>query len=104
MTDHFALETFFRAVVVSLMVVSLSISMEDEQLLHGLQRRLRLLLPPNKYPMLHKPVYGCVGCMASFWGGIFYLLTAPIFGFHPLEMAVVMIMGVALNFIFIKLS
>lgn len=100
----YTIETFYRALIVSLMVVSLSISMEDEQLLHGLQKRLRHLLPPNKYPMLHKPVYGCVGCMASFWGGIFYLLTSPLFGFYSLEMAVVMIMGVALNFIFIKLS
>lgn len=104
MTDHFALEIFFRAVIVSLMVVSISISMEEEQLLHNLQKRLKMLFPPKKYPMLHKPLYGCVGCMASFWGGIFYLLTSPLLGFYPLEMAVVMIMGVALNFIFIKLS
>lgn len=100
----YTIETFYRALIVSLMVVSLSISMEDEQLLNGLQKRLRHLLPPDKHPMLHKPIYGCVGCMASFWGGIFYLMTAPIFGFHLLEMGIVMIMGVALNFIFIKIS
>jgi hypothetical protein len=42
--------------------------------------------------------------MASVWGGIFYLVTAPLMGFDLLQMGVVMLVGVSLNFILIKLS
>jgi hypothetical protein len=94
----------FRAIIVSLMTVSLSVAMEEGQLLHGLSKFFQRTIPPKKYPMLHKPIYGCVGCMASFWGAVFYTLTAPLLGFNVFEMAYVMMMGVALNFIFVKLS
>jgi hypothetical protein len=99
-----SLDTLVRALVVSLMTVSLSIMLEEEQLLGKVGKWFKKTIPPHKFPNLHKPIYGCVGCMASVWGGIFYLVTAPLMGFDLLQMGVVMLVGVSLNFILIKLS
>jgi len=99
-----ALDTLMRALVVSLMTVSLSIMLEEEQLLGKVGKWLKKTIPPHKFPNLHKPIYGCVGCMASVWGSIFYLVTAPLMGFNLLQMGIVMLVGVTLNFILIKLS
>jgi hypothetical protein len=98
------LDTLTRALVVSLMTVSLSIMLEEEQLLGKVGKWLKKTIPPHKFPNLHKPIYGCVGCMASVWGSIFYLVTAPLMGFNLLQMGIVMLVGVTLNFILIKLS
>ena len=99
-----SLDTLARALVVSLMTVSLSIMLEEEQLLGKVGKWLKKTIPPHKFPNLHKPIYGCVGCMASVWGSIFYLVTAPLMGFNLLQMGIVMLVGVTLNFILIKLS
>ena len=99
-----ALDALMRALVVSLMTVPLSIMLEEEQLLGKVGKWLKKTIPPHKFPNLHKPIYGCVGCMASVWGSVFYLVTAPLMGFNLLQMGIVMLVGVTLNFILIKLS
>lgn len=93
-----------RAIVVSLMIVATHISMEADMWLEWLRRILSKLVPESS--VWSKPLYNCVGCMASVWGVFYYWITAltPYFGFSLIEMAIVCIICIPLNFIFIKLS
>lgn len=93
-----------RAVVVSLLIVATHISMEDGMILNRFRAFLARLIP--ECSIWSKPLYNCVGCMASIWGVVYYALTAllPYFEFNFVEMSIVCIMCIPLNFIFIKLS
>lgn len=93
-----------RAVVVSLLIVATHISMEDGMILNRFRVFLARLIP--ECSIWSKPLYNCVGCMASIWGVFYYALTAllPCFEFNVVEMSIVCIMCIPLNFIFIKLS
>ncbi|NBU70393.1 MAG: hypothetical protein EBS53_02915 [Bacteroidetes bacterium] len=54
-----SLDTLARALVVSLMTVSLSIMLEEEQLLGKVGKWFKKTIPPHKFPNLHKPIrYG----------------------------------------------
>lgn len=93
-----------RAIVVSLLIVATHISMEDGMILNRFRVFLARLIP--ECSIWSKPIYNCVGCMASIWGVVYYALTAllPCFEFNFVEMSIVCIMCIPLNFIFIKLS
>lgn len=93
-----------RAVIVSLLIVATSVSMEPGMIFESVGRWMSKVFPENS--ILHKPMYGCVGCMASIWGVIYYSATSllPFFDFNALEMIFVCIMCIPLNFIFVKLS
>jgi hypothetical protein len=93
-----------RAIVVSLMIVATHISMEKDMWLEWLQCFLSKLVPESS--VWSKPLYNCVGCMASVWGVLYYSLTAltPYFGYSLMEMVIVCIICIPLNFVFIKLS
>ena len=93
-----------RAIVVSLMIVATHISMEVDMWLEWLRRILSKIVPESS--VWSKPLYNCVGCMASVWGVFYYCITAltPYFGFSLIEMVIVCVICIPLNFIFIKLS
>jgi len=93
-----------RAIVVSLLIVATHISMEDGMVLNKFRTLLARIIP--ECSVWSKPIYNCVGCMASIWGVFYYSMTAltPFFSFNLMEMTVVCIMCIPLNFIFIKLS
>lgn len=86
------------------MIVATHISMEDGMFLNGFRNFLSKIVPDCN--ILSKPLYSCVGCMASVWGVFYYSMTAltPFFSFNLMEMLIVCIMCIPLNFIFIKLS
>lgn len=93
-----------RAIVVSLLIVATHISMEEGMILNRFRAFLAKLVP--ECSIWSKPLYNCVGCMASIWGATYYTLTAllPHFCFNFVEMLIVCIICIPLNFIFIKLS
>jgi hypothetical protein len=53
-----------------------------------------------------KPLWGCVKCMSSVWGGItFWSIVLPVFGFHAIEILVFIFdvfILVYLNYFFYK--
>ena len=93
-----------RAIVVSLLIVATHISMEEGMILNRFRAFLAKLVP--ECSIWSKPLYNCVGSMASIWGAIYYSATTilPYFDFSLTEMTIVCIMCIPLNFIFIKLS
>lgn len=54
-----------------------------------------------------KPIFNCVGCMASIWGSSFYLLATLIGSFRPFsftEMLFTLLCCIPLNFIIERLT
>jgi hypothetical protein len=87
-----------RALIVSLLIVATETLLQDGMLLGFLGRWF------EKWPeALHKPLFGCIGCMASIWGVFWYTITSYHFGFDLFEMVIVCIMCITLNFIFYRL-
>ena len=104
------------AVITSLSCVSMYVLFQSNMLLSFFTDRYRIKdftrnvvneYDDNKTKWYHKPLFACVGCMASFWGASFYALYTVALEFRcfdSIEMLCTCLICVPLNFIFNNLT
>lgn len=94
----------------SLSIVAVSILFESGMLLSFLVDKYRHIVTSEYYPnqkWYHKPLFACVGCMASIWGVFFYSTYTAALQFRAFdiaEMLIVCLCCIPLNFIFDRLA
>jgi hypothetical protein len=90
-------------VLVSLSIVAVSILFEQGMAFDFFPK----LFNTDRPKWWYKPLFSCVGCMASIWGASFYIGYTAVFGLREpclSELLIVCLCAVPLNFIFDRLA
>lgn len=70
----------------SLAINGLKLCFDKEEIFYKVRLLLDRIL---RREWMRKPLYSCVKCMSSFWGGIsFWSVVIPLFGYHNFEISI----------------
>lgn len=62
-----AINILLTSIIISLVCVGIYVTTWEGMIFYKLANRIKSVLEKRKLSMLHKPLFGCLTCMSSFW-------------------------------------